>query len=851
VEIYEDPTARLDLAQVLSSAGDRFVAPSPGRELAEGMSHSALWLRFRLEVSEPGRGTPWLLEVAKPNLDHVDLYIPRRTEPGAQVSFVRKTAGDMTDQPREVRFRTFVFRLPPDFASDSFFYLRLKSATSLNLPLLVWPEPAFLDQALKDLGLLSLIHGIIAAMILYNLFIFISLKDRAYLLYVLYISSILVYQLRFYGLTSVIGDLPAGWGPRLIWLSLGSAFIWIPVFARNFLNTRALSPGIDKVLQVYIGLGAAALVIGLAGFHYLATYLGHFLGMTASLLLISIAWAAYRRGFKPAVYFVLAWAFMLAGTLLFTLGGSFIPRSPITFQALPVGSAMESILLSFALAARIKRLREDREAARAANRAKSDFMAFMSHEIKTPMNSLLGAADLLAQSDLTPGQAEYVENLKASGRGLQMVINDVLDLSRLEAGRVRLEKKTFLLEEALDQVLELIGVEARAKGLKLGLHLGEGLPAGLVGDPVRLRQILINLLGNAVKFTKSGEISLVVEPDQSRPGGLLFKVRDTGIGIPPAKQKAVFEPFTQADQSITRQYGGTGLGLSIVQGLVELMGGRVWLESRPGQGTTVSFTALFDPAETPPRPPAPEPVLRDRPAAGPAEGELPALRLLLVDDHPANLRLIELFLKGTPLEVDLAESGDKALEMVELFAYDLILMDLEMPGMDGYATLEAVRALEAARSSSPSIPVIALTAHDSPEDVRRCLEAGFSAHLAKPITSADLLETILEHGPPELPPPPPGREMRLDPILAELAGEFVESARKDCREMRRALEWGEYRVIHRLAHGLKGNGGSYGLAYVSQMGAAICRLVDRARVGVLPAALDRLEEYLGSLELKG
>lgn len=445
-------------------------------------------------------------------------------------------------------------------------------------------------------------------------------------------------------------------------------------------------------------------------------------------------------------------------------------------QELPLATAATVLSVALLLAAFVharwvqnnqRSLALDRAVAEAANRAKGEFLAIVSHEIRTPINAVLGIGDLLAETPLNEEQRSHLAVLRRAGDNLSALINDLLDLARIDAGRLELDPAPFELRPVLDQQLAVVFVSAISKGLQLHLDVAADVPDCVLGDRKRLAQALLNLLGNAVKFTQQGSVTLAVRREPGQSEVLRFQVRDTGMGIAPERCESIFEPFTQADGSVTRNYGGSGLGLTITRRLVNLMGGDIELVSALGEGSIFTFTANLPPSSLPapqtPPPPTPAPT---------------GLRILLAEDQAANAYLLQAMLRPGGHAIDVAINGQLAVQLWRERPYDVVLMDLQMPVLDGLGATREIRQAEAAEGRRRT-PIIAISAHAFETDVQRSLDTGCDAHLNKPVAKPDLLAALGRHvprpagaaPPPPSPAPAPEPEPALDPALAQLAGE--------------------------------------------------------------------------------
>jgi signal transduction histidine kinase/CheY-like chemotaxis protein len=787
--ILEDPSGALSIEQVMtgeheSATGTTFT-PSKSETPGFGFTPSAYWVHVQLDRQTQQEST-WLLEFGYAPMQWIDVYTV--AEDG-RITHQRGGNGlPVSERPYRHHKHVFELNLPP--AQVTQLYVRVDGESSKNIPLHLYRAEVFVQSSGTQIAVLGIYAGIIVALFCYNLFLYYSIREPAYLYYVVFLAAFLLFSTSLNGISQIllIPELPV-LAIRLIPFAMGMTIVFAGLFTMSFLNSRTTLPTLHWVMRCIVALGLVTVALPWLITYRISIVASTSLGLLFGLLVFIIACIAVYHGNRSARYYLLAWCLLLLGTVLNTLRlFGLIPTNLFTEYAQLWGSAAEAILLSVALAARMSLMKDEKEAAqklaleeqrkahhelmllssqleasnnsleqrvhertadlertvdelRDAKATISRFLANMSHEIRTPLTAIIGYSESLRDTPLTSDEAaDAIQTVIRSGHHLLRIINDILDFSKIEANKLEIECLHTELLPLLVEIESYFGMVAHNKGLRFEVKHRFPLPHTFDTDPTRLKQILLNLCSNALKFTAHGGVTIEVSCDRAQRL-LFFAVTDTGIGMTAEQVDKVFQPFTQADSSTTRNYGGTGLGLAISKQLAELMGGTIGVTSDPGQGSCFTLSvASGDLTRTT------WVERKENAQCAPIEAErelsVPRLQghILYAEDSLDNQRLVQWLLRPTGARLTIVENGKAALDQVCANKdIDLILMDMQMPALNGIDATKAIRATGFDR------PIIAFSANVMTEDIALYQEIGCVACLRKPVQKALFYQTLARY----------------------------------------------------------------------------------------------------------
>ena len=698
-----------------------------------GYEQRPVWMR--IEFDQLASSTAWssLITLGTNKLTEVSLF---HFVDGEVVS-TNRISENQPFSERPIPHSEIAFFVPMQRGHHEL-YFRITSNLGVVVAPALMSGTQFYQQVTVADQVIAFFYGALTILLIYNFLVFLTTREVLFLSHTVIMVAILLWNLASSGTGfQYLWPNSPEFTPLLQRSSIALFSAALGFFSHTMFRRVFWPPLVHKLNLT--GIAGNLVIIAFPVFKF-APMFGFIILCICPVICAYLSIEVLRRGLSEGYYYAVAWAiFVFAFVIGMARVFGWIPLNIITDNIALIAVLSSVAVMSHGLAGRIKVERIARAAAEESTRGKMEFLANMSHEIRTPMNAVLGFADLALTTGLNKEQKLYLDKIQASSKSLMNIINDILDYSKIESGRLELEQRPFSIEKLCQQVLDMFEQQATDKSLQLIFNREESVPDQIVGDSLRLGQILINLVGNAIKFTDSGSVSLslLTVTKSESDCRIKFVIRDTGIGISPEQKQHLFQPFSQADSSTTRKYGGTGLGLSISRQLAELMGAAIQLESEPGKGSEFSFelnlpitAAEEDAAQSSVN----EVVMGESENKRPWEGT----HVLLVEDNQVNQLLAQTMLSKGKVQVEVANNGREAIRALQANSFDLVLMDVQMPVMDGYEATRSIRK----ELKLKDLPVIAMTANAMESDRECCLKAGMNDFLPKPIDKNKMYHTI-------------------------------------------------------------------------------------------------------------
>ncbi|MDX1693128.1 MAG: 7TM diverse intracellular signaling domain-containing protein [Ketobacteraceae bacterium] len=754
VQYLEDPAGDMTMDEAYQAFRAGRFSTHQGSSLQFGYSQSVYWVAFEIQNRLSGAHRH-LLEVRYPPLDYIDMSLIKDGE-----VLDRQRGGDQL--PFHERYYETRFHLFPVALQEPGRYqvlMRFETESSYSLPLVFSSDITYIESSHFDQIMMGIYYGICVGLFAYNLFLYLTIRESLYLKYISYVFFHALFMASLDGLLYAFWPDNPLWESRFIYLSAWITGIFLIWFCSDFLHLKQHMPLAYKIgLAVQLAYAGSIIAAFFMPITIAARINAPLVLLSVVLMFIFTVWR-YLQGYRQAGYFLIGMGSFLFGAASVATGSmNLFGQYDLSPVLMKLGSAIEMFCFSIALGDRINALKSrqasaehEAELARTEARARelhaqevehmnrqlevvmqarSDFLANMSHEIRTPMNGVLGMLELVRDTRLSKEQQNYIDVASRSGTTLLALINDILDLSKIEAGKLELEEIDFNLCQVIQDLQNLFNVQLDDKNLSFTSECDPDIPLWVRGDRTRVWQILTNLIGNAIKFTREGGILVRIFTENDH---YCISVSDTGVGIPPAAQEKIFESFTQADNSTTRKFGGTGLGLTISRRLANLMGGDISVCSEPDKGTTFKVTLKLKEGAQPDA----KQTVNDN---GVVTDSCYGLEILLAEDNLVNQQVANGIFKKLGVSIDIVNDGVEAVQRCHEKAYDLIFMDVQMPNLDGLA---ATKAIKSSANPNQSTPIIAMTANAMQGDRELCLNAGMDDYMAKPIQKEKLRQMLL------------------------------------------------------------------------------------------------------------